>query len=361
MRATLQKNTTKAEPKKAGRQKAVKSAKQHLLTLPAWTNALLIQTSLKVNTPGDQYEQEADRVADQVMRMPVEGIQNKTCACGKPMGPDGMCEDCKRKQLGIQRMTKGEGGQTAAPPIVHQVINQPGRALDTSTRNFMESRFGRDFSRIRIHTGPSADLANQAVQASAFTVGNDVVFGQSQYRPRTTTGGRLLAHELAHVVQQTSPASGSAPGIIQRACLPDSACKVPPQTTGRTGSAKKYGEEVAEQAKPLKEKKRSQTVEQARSGMHSRRATAIEQLFQKHLPGLRLLVHGVFVDETLPESVGAMHGKCQDWANDTLPSGTRVPEFEGAVRGCVFFSAKREKEAAQYLGVANPTPELQGY
>jgi Domain of unknown function (DUF4157) len=110
-----------------------------------------------------------------------------------------------------RRVGRTEG--SVAPPVVDDVVRSPGRSLDLETRASMEARFGHDFSRVRIHTGPRAAEAVRAVDARAFTVGPDVVFDQGLYEPRTTTGKRLLAHELAHVVQQdgatrTRPSAG---------------------------------------------------------------------------------------------------------------------------------------------------------
>jgi hypothetical protein len=92
-----------------------------------------------------------------------------------------------------------------APPIVHEVLSDPGQPLDASTRSFMESRFAHDFSRVRVHADAKSATSAQAVSSLAYTVGSDVVFGQNQYAPGTPSGRRLLAHELTHVVQQ-SPA-----------------------------------------------------------------------------------------------------------------------------------------------------------
>jgi Domain of unknown function (DUF4157) len=91
-----------------------------------------------------------------------------------------------------------------APPIVHQVLNSPGRPLDASTRSFMEPRFGHDFGRVRVHADMQAARSARAVNALAYTVGSDLVFAQGQYAPHSPEGQRLLGHELTHVVQQSS-------------------------------------------------------------------------------------------------------------------------------------------------------------
>src|SRR5262245_25683758 len=97
------------------------------------------------------------------------------------------------------------------PPIVHNVLASSGQPLDPETRASMESRFGHDFSRVRVHTGGQAAESAQAVNALAYTVGRNVVFGAGQYAPATDEGQRLLAHELTHVVQQAQSSGVSEP------------------------------------------------------------------------------------------------------------------------------------------------------
>jgi hypothetical protein len=89
-------------------------------------------------------------------------------------------------------------------------LHSPGQALDTGTRSFMESRFGQDFSRVRVHADAQAAASARAVNALAYTVGPDLVFGAGRYAPGSTEGRRLLAHELAHVVQQTGDGARAA-------------------------------------------------------------------------------------------------------------------------------------------------------
>jgi hypothetical protein len=90
----------------------------------------------------------------------------------------------------------------SVPPVVHSVLASPGRPLDPPTRAFMEPRFGHDFSQVRVHTDAQAAESARAVNAHAYTVGQDVVFGAGKYQPETHGGRRLLAHELAHTIQQ---------------------------------------------------------------------------------------------------------------------------------------------------------------
>jgi hypothetical protein len=177
-------------------------------------------SGLTINSPGGSFEQEADSVAAQVMRMEapstltsVGATVQRACACG------GSCPDCAADTEGtLQRKDEvGEGG--LAPPSVHQTLSRSGQPLDSSTRGFMESRFGADFSGVRVHTDPSAARSAADVQARAYTVSHNVVFAAGEYAPGSANGMRLLAHELAHVVQQSGGAGGlsRSPRLLARA------------------------------------------------------------------------------------------------------------------------------------------------
>lgn len=157
-----------------------------------------MQRKLAVNTPGDEYEQEADRVAEQVMRMPAPSRQWPCRGCEEG---GGLALRARAAQ-GVRRQRTGGDAPVEAPPIVGDLVSGSGRPLDPSVRSFMEARFGHDFSRVQIHTGDRAAESARAVHAKAYTVGRHVVFGAGAYRPDSDTGRRLIAHELTHVVQQ---------------------------------------------------------------------------------------------------------------------------------------------------------------
>jgi hypothetical protein len=129
-----------------------------------------------------------------------DGSLQRRCACGGNPGPDGECAGCRRKRL--HRRATSQAAPATVPPIVNEVLQSPGQPLDTATREFMEPRFGHDFSKVRVHADARAAESARAVNALAYTVGRDVVFGSGQYAPRTSAGRRLLAHELTHTVQQ---------------------------------------------------------------------------------------------------------------------------------------------------------------
>ncbi|MFS0518431.1 DUF4157 domain-containing protein [Nostoc sp. UIC 10607] len=164
---------------------------------PSCKEKLGIQTKLKISEPGDRYEQEADRIADEVMRIPEPSVQRQT----EPEEEDE--EMIQRKAMGnpvAPFNTKQES--LKVPPIVHEVLNSPGQPLDSGTCTFMESHFGQDFSQVRVHTDTKAAESARAVKALAYTVQQDIVFGVGQYAPESSLGKKLIAHELTHIVQQ---------------------------------------------------------------------------------------------------------------------------------------------------------------
>jgi len=174
-----------------------------------------IQAKLKVGQPGDIYEQEADRVADAVMRMPEPGVQ-------LPKKPEEEVETLQAKPLTeqitplVQRPVEGEeeetlqtkelSGQTSeiSPNLESRInaVRGGGQPLPTATRAFFEPRFGYDFSHVRVHTEAQGDMLNHALNARAFTTGKDIYFRQGEYDPGSSEGRQLLAHELTHVLQQ---------------------------------------------------------------------------------------------------------------------------------------------------------------
>jgi len=154
--------------------------------IPTYTPASgVMQTKLAVNKPGDEYEQEADRIADQVLAAPAGSAVSSAPSR-------------------IQRYAgQATEGTETAPASVDRVLGSPGRPLDPALRQDMGQRFGYDFSRVRVHSGAAAEQSARDVNANAYTVGHNIVFGAGQFIPGTQEGRRLVAHELTHVVQQT--------------------------------------------------------------------------------------------------------------------------------------------------------------
>jgi len=148
-------------------------------------NGARLQRKRAIGASHDPLEQEADRVADQVLAVPAH-----LAVSGTPPR--------------IQRFTGQATGETGmAPASVDRVLAGSGRPLDPALRQDMGQRFGHDFSRVRIHSGTAAEQSAREVNAHAYTVGHNIVFGAGQFAPETDEGRRLLAHELAHTIQQS--------------------------------------------------------------------------------------------------------------------------------------------------------------
>jgi hypothetical protein len=143
---------------------------------------------------------------------PRWGVLQRKCACGNHTVAGGECVECGKKGgTRLQRSTVSNQPINRVPPIVHDVLRSPGHPLDAETRAFMEPRFGHDFSQVRIHTDDKAAESAWAVNALAYTVGRDIVFGSGQVASDTRQGRALIAHELAHVVQQSQSVAPDTP------------------------------------------------------------------------------------------------------------------------------------------------------
>jgi len=131
-------------------------------------------------------------------------------------------EDAKKEEIPVQRKAERSGEVFADSAEVNAVLKSSGRPLDRETRRYMEARIGFDFSKVRVHTDTQAAASARSLEARAYTVGSHVVFAGGRYAPQSTEGRRLLAHELTHVVQQTStpqrahPVVHAAPRHVQR-------------------------------------------------------------------------------------------------------------------------------------------------
>lgn len=147
-----------------------------------------IQTKLTIGASNDPLEQEADRVADQVLAAPAHPSVGNTAPH-------------------IQRHTGSTEVGTTAPVSVDQVLASPGRALDVALQRDMSQRFNHDFAQVRIHSDAAAAQSAREVHAHAYTTGQHIVFGENKFSPSTRAGQRLLAHELTHVVQQAGTAT----------------------------------------------------------------------------------------------------------------------------------------------------------
>ncbi len=194
----------------------------------------MIQAKMMVGPPGDRFEQEADRVAESVMRMPIAPLRDGTgehpgpgpqsarswrpqsveTLQRDPLDPYAPEEEVAEEQEGVAQAKPCPGAAAEVPPGLTARIRRVadgGEPLPRSVRTFMEPRFGHDFSRVRIHTDRAAAELARSIHARAFTLGPDLVFGAHQFAPETDAGRRLLAHELTHAIQQGQAPRSSGP------------------------------------------------------------------------------------------------------------------------------------------------------
>jgi peptidoglycan hydrolase-like protein with peptidoglycan-binding domain len=215
---------------------------------PRCKNKLAIQAKLTVNQPGDRFEQEADRMADAVMRMPGPSsslavpasghgqqrqVQRRCSECEEeiqrtPESIQRMCPECEEElnrepEEKLDLQAKEVPGRTSE---VTKTVQAPAKSLlsggspmTESARAFFEPRFGCDFSSVRVHADERAAQSAEHMHALAYTVGRDIVFGTGSYSPDTYRGRHLLAHELTHVVQQSDARSSES---VQRVAEDDS-------------------------------------------------------------------------------------------------------------------------------------------
>lgn len=166
-----------------------------------------LQAKLKISQPNDIYEQEADRVAEHVMRMPEPKMQLQPLRVTPLM----QRQVPKEKEEILQAKETASQSQTITPSIESRIseLQGGGQPLDPATRAFFELRFGQDFSEVRVHTDAKAAEVAKEVNARAFTVGKELVFGEGNYSPGMDDGQRLIAHELTHVIQQSEVSIGN--------------------------------------------------------------------------------------------------------------------------------------------------------
>lgn len=165
--------------------------------------------NLKVSQPDDAAEIEADKIAERVMRMSSFDSKASENSNGHSDTIHRKCSACEHEdddEMTVQRKALSSGGEVTSqsPDHVLNVISSGGRALDLQTRNFFEPRMGYDLSAVKLHTGDAAAESARRLNAQAYTIGRDIVFGGGEYRPDSEPGRHLLAHELAHVTQQNS-------------------------------------------------------------------------------------------------------------------------------------------------------------
>lgn len=161
-----------------------------------------IQPKLKIGQPGDEYEREADRVADAVMRMPNSQLQMQSVEEEEKLQMQLMEEGGEEMHPNLQ--LKANQGAEASPGLSQKISSTKGSGAQMApeVEHEMSAKIGADFSGVNIHTDSNAIQMNRGLGSRAFTQGNDIYFNKDEYNPGSSKGKHLLAHELTHVVQQ---------------------------------------------------------------------------------------------------------------------------------------------------------------
>jgi outer membrane protein OmpA-like peptidoglycan-associated protein len=226
-------------------------------TGPAHSAASLpgvIQRKLAIGRVDDPLEHEANRVADRVMRMPDPEISTTSA----PLQISRKCAACEEEETVRKKPAgKAEIAANEAPGTVREILRSPGQPLDASSLAYFEPRFGHDFSGLRVHTGAAAERSAQDVNAHAYTVGLHLVFGAGRFAPRTGEGRRLIAHELAHVVQQGGL---GRTGLPARSGSRATVTSVQPGTNGTPITSRQRPVVVARPSAPLIQRQPSPPV-----------------------------------------------------------------------------------------------------
>ena len=169
----------------------------------AFGKTTFFQPKLTVNQPNDVYEQEADAMADRVMRM-ADPLGNDA-SFFKPLATSVQrkCQHCEEEEK-VHRKESSDAETKGGHELDNYVgsLGASGQPMPESSRRFFEPRFGQDFSNVRIHTDSVAAKSAQSINALAYTTSNNIVFNSGQYAPESDSGKKLMAHELTHVVQQ---------------------------------------------------------------------------------------------------------------------------------------------------------------
>jgi hypothetical protein len=284
--------------------------------------------SIQIGAIDDPLEREADQIADRVLRMPDNTLQ----AGGLP---------AVRNGTALLRKTSSTLPQGYAPSIVHNVLSSPGQPLHRLTRNFFEPRFGCDLSQVRIHIDTDAAQSAQSVQAQAWTVGRHIAFGPGMYSLSNPAGRALLAHELAHTLQQQE----SQPIQLQRVCDKGAACAAPIK-----GDSGRFGEKTELEAEAERKKTPPPpggapppgTPTPCNNPRHRTPATSYTTMASGAGASIPPEVSGIFIDACMPPSAGGYKTDCA-----SFPDGT--PPGADSAKDCIAIAAADEDTAAAIL------------
>lgn len=234
-----------------------------------------LQPKLRIGDANDALEQEADLVAERVMAMPGRRRNG------------GRTSNAIRFPKIQRQPSEAANNGSEAPSVVHDVLRSSGQPLDKDLRQSMENRFGHDFGEVRIHTNSKAVASAAAVNALAYTVGKNIVFGSGSYIPSTYQGQKLLAHELVHTIQQGHVANsgrlkrkgGTFSGFFKN---------IGRGIAGIFGLEPKYDEETLEMY--LKGLEKNNEIEDDFDSDNKARAVVLQDLYKKQTVKIRTLL-----------------------------------------------------------------------
>lgn len=177
-----------------------------------------VQAKLEINQQGDRFEQEADAMADSVMRMSQSHSMRQPLSFSAVTTLQRKCAHCEEKEKRQLQRTEKNNGEPATETRIETYLRglSGGQPLSHESKSFFEPRMGYDFSSVRVHHDAAAVKSAQSLNAHAYTLGNNIVFNSGQYLPDSEAGKRLLGHELTHVIQQGEGKAGPGSRIIQR-------------------------------------------------------------------------------------------------------------------------------------------------
>jgi len=312
-------------------------------------NQLLQRRAIHISEPGDRYEQEADLVAKEIMTMPnptalsvqqdrvsgekKETIQTKSLATTitpilqrQPL----LGATSVQKNPALQKAKNEDTFEAEAEPNLENRLTNSGSGspLPDDVRSFMELRFGADFSHVRVHTGSEAVQMNQYLSAQAFTHRQNIYFGAG----KAPAQDALTAHELTHVVQQTS-----AVPQLQRACLPLADCTKPQATLENfVKETENKPENLSKAAKRKKACGGKVPSPACTSDGHGAKATSLTALMEQSYKSRLGHITGIFVDKDIPADFGAVTFSCAGF----------TPPLKGGT--CTFVPDVLEVQAKEY-------------
>src|SRR5262249_13397223 len=288
-------------------------------------------------------------------------LQRK-CSCGSSGESGGECDACKEeKEHGVvQRTAAGPAASGGGPPIGKEALSSRGEPLGRAAREYFEPRFGHDLSGVRVHTDAIARKSADAVHALAYTVGNHIVFSDGTYSPGGADGRKLLAHELAHTIQQR-------PGLFRQPKAPPDRPLPPhdPTKSAPTAAAPCYGSAICKDLKtpskllaeqkddPANKAKRDQRKAvcgkrppdpACTADGHGAPATQAQSLLKAYDPSRPPADVKMLVDKDMEQGFSALTIKCANF----------VPPITGAT-DCITVPEKMEQEATQFNTTLDPT------